>query len=636
MTIPVWLLIALPLAGAAILLLSGKWSNPWGHLLGCAASLASFAVGAAMFADMLGRSGEERVVHEKLFSWVPVGGLHVDFGLQLDQLSMCFVLLITGVGSLIHIYSVGYMAEDPGRRRFFAYMNLFLAAMLLLVLADNYLGLYVGWEGVGLASYLLIGFWQHKPTAATAAKKAFVVNRVGDVGLAIAMMVMFAYIGSISFEGVFAAAPRLGEGTLNAIGLLLLLAACGKSAQVPLQSWLGDAMEGPTPVSALIHAATMVTAGVYLIVRSGPVFDLAPGAQLGVVIVGAVTLLFGAIVGCAKDDIKKALAASTMSQIGYMVLAAGLGPAGYAVAIMHLLTHGFFKAGLFLGAGSVMHAMNDEVNMRRYGGLRTALPITFATFGLGYLAIIGVPPLAGFFSKDGIIEAALGSGGAKGIILGGAAILGAGITAFYMTRVMLMTFFGDKRWDSSGASEATGDQNVHPHEAPAVMTLPMILLAIGSVVSGGALAIGGTFEHWLEPVVGPHEAHHVVPVWVATAVILSVVAVGIAIAYGMYGTRAVPQEAPAGSTMAVAARKDLYGDAFNEAVFMRGGQVLTKAVIEVDDKGVDGAATGLATLVGRFSNGLRQLQTGFARSYALSMLVGAALVVATILAVRIW
>jgi NADH-quinone oxidoreductase subunit L len=626
MTTLVWVTIALPAAGAAILLLAGRRSDAWGHLLGCAAAIASFVVGAVLFSDMLGRDAEHRALAETLFSWVPVAGLQVDFGLQLDQLSMCFVLLITGVGSLIHVYSVGYMAADPERRKFFAYLNLFLAAMLLLVLADNYLGLYVGWEGVGLASYLLIGFWAHKPSAATAAKKAFVVNRVGDMGLAIALMVMFASVGSVSFAGVFSAAPQLGQGTLTVIGLLLLLGACGKSAQVPLQSWLGDAMEGPTPVSALIHAATMVTAGVYLIVRSGPVFDLAPTAQLGVVIVGAVTLLFGAIVGCAKDDIKKALAASTMSQIGYMVLAAGLGPAGYAFAIMHLLTHGFFKAGLFLGAGSVMHAMNDEVNMRRYGALRTALPITFATFGLGYLAIIGVPPLAGFFSKDGIIEAALGAGGAKGIILGGAAILGAGITAFYMTRVMLMTFFGEKRW----ADDA------HPHEAPAVMTWPMILLAVGSVVSGGALAIGGTFEHWLEPVVGAHEAHHAVPVWVATAVILSVVAVGIAIAYGMYGTRAVPQEAPAGSAMAVAARKDLYGDAFNEAVFMRGGQVLTKAVIEVDDKGVDGAATGLATLVGRFSDGLRQLQTGFARSYALSMLVGAALVVAAILAVRIW
>jgi NADH-quinone oxidoreductase subunit L len=626
MMTPVWLTIALPLAGAVILLLGGRRTNGWGHLLGCAASLGSFVVGAVLFADMLGREAEHRTVHETLFSWVPVAGLQVDFGMQLDQLSMCFVLLITGVGSLIHIYSIGYMATDPERRRFFAYLNLFLSAMLLLVLADNYLGLYVGWEGVGLASYLLIGFWSHKPSAATAAKKAFVVNRVGDIGLAVALMVMFAYIGSISFEGVFAAAPQVSEGVLTAIGLLLLLAACGKSAQVPLQSWLGDAMEGPTPVSALIHAATMVTAGVYLIVRSGPVFDLAPTAQLGVVIVGAVTLLFGAIIGCAKDDIKKALAASTMSQIGYMVLAAGLGPAGYAFAIMHLLTHGFFKAGLFLGAGSVMHGMNDEVDMRRYGGLRKALPITFATFGLGYLAIIGVPPLAGFFSKDGIIEAALGAGGVKGIILGGTAILGAGITAFYMTRVMLMTFFGEKRW----APDA------HPHESPKVMTWPMILLAIGSVFSGALFAIGGTLEHWLEPVVGAHEIHHVAPVWVVTTVILGVVAVGIVIAYRMYGSRPVPEEVPAGSALTVAARRDLYGDAFNEEVFMRPGQAVTKGLVEIDDEAVDGAGTGLAALVSRSSGSLRLMETGYARSYALSMLAGAVLVIGAILAVQWW
>jgi NADH-quinone oxidoreductase subunit L len=626
MTTLVWLTIALPAAGAAILLLAGRRSDAWGHLLGCAAAIASFVVGAVLFADMLGRDAEHRAVHEALFSWVPVAGLQVDFGLQLDQLSICFVLLITGVGSLIHIYSVGYMAEDPDRRRFFAYLNLFLAAMLLLVLADNYLGLYVGWEGVGLASYLLIGFWYHKPTAATAAKKAFVVNRVGDMGLAIAMFLMFATFGTVAFAGVFDASPRASEPVLTVIGLLLLLGACGKSAQVPLQSWLLDAMEGPTPVSALIHAATMVTAGVYLIVRSGPIFDLAPWAQTGVVIVGAVTLVFGAIIGCAKDDIKKALAASTMSQIGYMHLAAGLGPAGYAFAIMHLLTHGFFKAGLFLGAGSVMHATNDEVDMRRFGGLRTLLPITYVTFGLGYLAIIGAPPLAGFFSKDAIIEAALGDGDLRGILLGGAALLGAGITAFYMTRVMLMTFFGEKRWAD----------DVHPHEAPAVMTWPMILLAVGSVVSGGLLAIGGTLSHWLEPVVGSHEAAHATPVWVATTIILVTVAIGVAVAYRMYATRAVPEEAPTGSALTVAARQDLYGDAFNEQVFMRPGQLLTEGLVEIDDEAVDGAATGLATLVGRVSNGLRQLQTGFARSYALSMLAGAALVVAAILAVRIW
>ncbi|GJF11546.1 NADH-quinone oxidoreductase subunit L [Mycolicibacterium cyprinidarum] len=626
MTLPVWLVIALPLVGATILLLAGKRSDRWGHLLGTLAAVASFGCSAALFVDMIGRDSDSRSTHESLFSWVPVGELHVDFGLQLDQLSMCFVLLITGVGSLIHIYSIGYMAEDPGRRRFFAYLNLFLAAMLLLVLADNYLGLYMGWEGVGLASYLLIGFWSHKPSAATAAKKAFVVNRVGDVGLAIALMVMFAAVGSVSFAAVFGAAPDLTDGTLTAIGLMLLLAACGKSAQVPLQSWLGDAMEGPTPVSALIHAATMVTAGVYLIVRSGPVFDLAPHAQTAVVVVGAVTLLFGAVIGCAKDDIKKALAASTMSQIGYMVLAAGLGPAGYAFAIMHLLTHGFFKAGLFLGAGSIMHAMDDEVDMRRYGGLRKALPITFATFGLGYLAIIGVPPLAGFFSKDGIIEAALGAGGIKGVILGGATILGAGITAFYMTRVMLMTFFGAKRWAPEN----------HPHEAPAVMTWPMILLAVGSVTAGAALAIGGTLEHWLEPVVGSHEIHHVMPVWMVTVIVLSVVAVGIVVAYRMYGRRPIPEQVPAGSALTVAARHDLYGDAFNEKVLMGPGAVITHGLVEIDDEAVDGAGSGLAAVVARASRGLAQLQTGFARSYALAMLAGAVLVVATILAVNQW
>ncbi|WP_319457451.1 MULTISPECIES: NADH-quinone oxidoreductase subunit L [unclassified Mycobacterium] len=628
MTIPVWLLIALPLASAAVLLLGGRATNAWGHLLGCAAVIASFVVGLVLFVDLLGRGAEDRVLHETLFSWVPVASLQVDFGLQLDALSVCFVLLITGVGALIHVYSVGYMEHDPERRRFFAYLNLFVAAMLLLVLADNYLGLYVGWEGVGLASYLLIGFWSHKPSAAVAAKKAFVVNRVGDIGLAIALMVMFASVGTVSYAGVFGAAEQMSQGTLTAIGLLLLLAACGKSAQVPLQSWLGDAMEGPTPVSALIHAATMVTAGVYLIVRSGPVYDLAPDARTGVVIVGAVTLLFGAIVGCAKDDIKKALAASTMSQIGYMVLAAGLGPAGYAIAIMHLLTHGFFKAGLFLGAGSVMHGMNDETDMRRYGGLRTYMPITFVTFGLGYLAIIGVPPLSGFFSKDPIIETVFAAGGLRGWLLGGAALLGAGITAFYMTRVMVMTFFGEKRWKP----------DTHPHESPKTMTWPMIVLAVGSVFAGGLLAVGGTLEHWLEPVVGAHpEAHHAVPAWVMTAITLAVIAAGIAIAYRMYATRPIPETAPEKvSALTVAARNDLYGDAFNEDVFMRPGQHLTAGLVEIDDEAIDGVSQGLGWAVGGGSNRLGRLQTGFARSYALSMLGGAALVIGAVLVVRVW
>jgi NADH-quinone oxidoreductase subunit L len=624
-----WLLVALPLTGAAILLFGGRRTDAWGHWLGSAAALSAFGVGATLLADLLSRDAADRVIHQKVFTWIPVGQLQVDLGLQIDQLSICFVLLISGVGSLIHIYSVAYMADDADRRRFFGYLNLFLASMLLLVIADNFLLLYVGWEGVGLASYLLIGFWYHKPSAATAAKKAFVMNRVGDAGLALGMFLMFSTFGTLSFAGVFAGAPSASHSALTAMGLLLLLGACAKSAQVPLQAWLGDAMEGPTPVSALIHAATMVTAGVYLIVRSNPIFNLAPNAQLAVVIVGTVTLLFGAFIGCAKDDIKRALAASTMSQIGYMVLAAGLGPAGYAFAIMHLLTHGFFKAGLFLGSGSIIHAMHEEQDMRRYGGLRKALPITFVTFGLGYLAIIGVPPFAGFFSKDAIIEAALGRGGIEGYVTGGAALLGAGVTAFYMTRVMLMTFFGEKRWN----------EHAHPHEAPPLMSGPLILLAVGSVFSGGLFAVGGTLKNWLEPVVGAHEeTTHALPAWVNTALALTVVAVGIAVAYRLYGGKAtIPTEAPAEvSVLTMAARRDLYGDAFNEEVFMRPGAELTDALVVFDNAGVDGSVNALAALVGRTSNRLRGLQTGFARSYALSMLTGAALVVAAILAVQLW
>ncbi|MFF3179400.1 NADH-quinone oxidoreductase subunit L [Rhodococcus pyridinivorans] len=613
-----WTIPALPLAGAFVLLLLGRRSDRWGHLLGCATAIASFVVGAAMFAGLLGLDASERLAQQTVFTWVPVGELQVDLGLRLDALSICFVLLITGVGSLIHLYSIGYMAHDPERRKFFAYLNLFLAAMLVLVLADNFLVLYLGWEGVGLASYLLIGFWQYKPTAATAAKKAFVVNRVGDMGLLIALMIMFATFGSLDYDTVFASVPAATEGTVTAIGLCLLLAACAKSAQLPLQSWLGDAMEGPTPVSALIHAATMVTAGVYLVVRANAIFDAAPSARLAVVIVGAATLLFGAIIGCAKDDIKKALAASTMSQIGYMVLAAGLGPAGYAFAILHLLTHGFFKAGLFLGAGSVMHAMNDETDMRRYGGLRAVMPITFATFGLGYLAIIGIPPFAGFFSKDKIIEVAFAAGGVEGLVLGVVALLGAGLTAFYMTRVMILTFFGDRRW----APDAV------PHESPASMTLPMIALAMGSVGAGGLLVFGGSLQHWLEPVVGYDHHEGGLPVWLVTTVTLAVVLAGVAVAYRQYVRAPVPATAPeAVSALTVAARRDLYGDAVNEAVFMRPGQGLVRALDGVESTGIDGSVTGAATGIGALSRGLRRLQTGFVRSYALYMFAGATVVV---------
>jgi NADH-quinone oxidoreductase subunit L len=620
-----WLLIAFPLAGCAVLLLGGRRTDPIGHLLGTAMSGASFLLGFGIFLTMLGRADSERAVGSTLFSWVPVGSFSIDVGLLVDQLSIVFVLLITGVGTLIHAYSIGYMEHDPDRRRFFAYLNLFIAAMLLLVLADSYLVLYVGWEGVGLASYLLIGFWSSDPNNAAAAKKAFVVNRIGDVGLSLAIMIMFAQFGVVSFAGVFAGAPEASEGALTAIALMLLLGACGKSAQFPLQSWLLDAMAGPTPVSALIHAATMVTAGVYLIARSAPIFNLAPWAQLAVVTVGAITLLFGAIIGCAKDDIKKTLAASTMSQIGYMILAAGLGPAGYVYAIFHLLTHGFFKAGMFLGAGSVMHAMDDEVDMRRFGGLTKALPITHVTFALGWLAIIGVPPFSGFWSKDLIIEAAFSQEGWRGLVFGGAALLGAGITAFYMTRLMFMTFWSSPRWS----------EGQHPHESPTTMTVPMLVLAAGSAALGIGLAFGG-FVGFLAPAVGYAPPEPPVPEVVLQLVTVAVVAAGAGIAYLQYAKGEIEHTAPADAgPVTVAARRDLYQDAFNEATFMLPGQYLTRSLVFFDNRGVDGAVNGFAALLGGTSGRVRRVQTGFVRSYALSILLGASVVVVAMLAVRI-
>jgi NADH-quinone oxidoreductase subunit L len=625
-----WLLLAFPAVGAAILLLGGRRANRWGPVLACLAAGAAFVLGLVLFAAMLGRAGDDRAISQHLFSWIPVNGFQVDAGLLLDPLSMCFVLLVTGVGTLIHIYALGYMAHDPNRRRFFGYLNLFVVAMLLLVLGNNFLALYVGWEGVGLASYLLIGFWSARPSAATAAKKAFIVNRVGDVGLSIAIMLMFATLGTTSYAGVLGGIGALGanSGTVTAIALLLLLGACGKSAQFPLQSWLLDAMEGPTPVSALIHAATMVTAGVYLIARSAPIFNLTSDGRLLVTIVGAVTLAIGAIIGCAYDDIKKVLASSTMSQIGYMFLAVGLGPAAYAIGILHLLTHGFFKATMFLGAGSVMHGMNDTVDMRRYGGLRTVMPITFWTFAMGYLAIIGFPGWAGFFSKDKIIEAAFDKGGTSGWVLGTVALIGAGVTAFYMTRLMIMTFFGERRWDP----------DAHPHESPAVMTGPMIVLALGSVISGFALTFGGGLQQFLEPVVGrsAEEGIHTISPTVLTLITLLVVAGGAAAAYRQYGTQAVPRTAPQAVTpVTVAARRNLYGDAVNESLLMRPGQYLTRALVFVDGRGVDGVVNGLAAGIGGSSGRLRRAQTGFVRSYALSMFGGAVLVLAVLLLGRL-
>ncbi|GCE77810.1 NADH-quinone oxidoreductase subunit L [Cellulomonas biazotea] len=624
------LLVGLPLLSAAVLLLLGRRTDKWGHWLGVLASAGAFVVAAVTFVAMLGRPADQRTVVVDFGRWIDAGAFSVDAGIRLDPLSLTFVLLVTFVGTLIHIYSVAYMEHDADRRRFFAYLNLFVAAMLVLVLGDSYLLLFFGWEGVGLASYLLIGFWNHRTPYAVAAKKAFVANRVGDLGLLIAMGIMVAQFGSVDFGVVLGGAGELSEGAATAMGLMLLLAACGKSAQFPLQSWLGDAMAGPTPVSALIHAATMVTAGVYLIVRSGAVFDAAPTAQLVVVIVGAVTLLFGAIVGCAKDDIKKALAASTMSQIGYMVLAAGLGPVGYAFAIFHLVTHGFFKAGMFLGAGSVMHGMDDQVDMRRFGGLARYMTITWLTFMAGWLAILGIPPFSGFYSKDKIIEAAFVPVDGQewhAWVFGTVALVGAGITAFYMSRLFFMTFEGERRW----APKADGSAQ-HPHEAPRLMTWPMIILAVGSVGLGFFLNAGGRFVTWLEPVTG-HVEHEepVLPVWSLIALTLAVVVAGVVLAWRRYAVSTVPVVPPLGTALTRAARVDLYQDAVNDAVLVEPGQHLTRSLVYADRTVVDGAVTG----VGRTTVGLgelaRRIQTGYVRSYAATTVIGLVVLVVAVL-----
>ena len=640
-----WLLIAVPAVSAAILLLAGRASDRWGHLLGLLASLASACLGLAILAQVLGLPATERTMVVSLWRWFGAGDLDVRIGLRVDPLSLTFVTLVTFVGFLIHVYSVAYMAHDRDRRRFFAYLNLFIAAMLTLVLGDSYIVLFVGWEGVGLASYLLIGFWNtadaDAPQAvrftsrqnATAAKKAFIMNRVGDVGLLLAMMAMISQVGSVSFISVLPAAQygALSTGWLTAIGFFLLLAACGKSAQFPLQAWLGDAMAGPTPVSALIHAATMVTAGVYLMVRSGAIFQGAPDAQLAVAVVGAITLVLGAVIGSAKDDMKKVLAASTMSQIGYMMLGAGLGPIGYAFAIFHLLTHGFFKAQLFLGAGSVMHAMGDQVDMRRFGALARVMRVTWVTMAVGWLAILGIPPFSGFWSKDRIIEAAFTGEGAQPWVLGTVALLGAGLTAFYMSRLFFMIFHGRARWTTDKDIEGA----VHPHESGWLMTLPLVILSVFSLGLGGLLSMNDAFVTWLEPVTG--HAEHGEPVLPATAIMgatLALVLIGVLVAWLMYARRPVPTVVQTGSTLVRAARNDMYQDVINEGLAMRPGQGLVIAAVASDRYVVDGAVEGLAKGAAGAGRLVRRTETGYVRSYAGYMLAGTVLALIAVLASR--
>lgn len=621
----VWLLVAIPLVSAAILLLLGRRADRWGHWLGVASVGVAFLLGLTYFFQLRGL--ENRSVEQSLWDFIAVGDLRVDFGLLFDPLAAVFVLLITGVGFLIHLYAVEYMAHDPGRRRFFAYFNLFVAAMLLLVLGNNYVMLFFGWEGVGLASYLLISFWYVRPAAATAGKKAFLMNRVGDAGLLIGIFIMFATLGTTQYDEVFTGVGSLTATTVLLLGLLLLLGAAGKSGQFPLQAWLPDAMEGPTPVSALIHAATMVTAGVYLIARSNPIFSANSTLQLVVVSVGALTLLLGAIIGMAKDDIKRVLAWSTVSQIGYMFLGVGLGGAAYALAIVHLLAHGFFKANMFLGAGSVMHGMKDQVDIRRFGGLAKYMKITWLTFMAGWLAIIGLPPFSGFFSKEPIIVAAFERDDWTAWLFGMAALLGAGLTAFYMTRLFVLTFHGPARWT---------EEIDHPHESPKLMTIPLILLAVGSI-GAGALMVGPVPE-WLEATAGlgggSEAAHETVLSHLAITILsIGVTVIGAGLAWFLFrrGTATEPQ--PAG-VLVTAARKNLYTDAVNETVFEKPGIFLTRALVYLDNRGIDGLVNALAAGVGGGSGRLRRLQTGFVRSYATSILVGALLVVAAFLAVE--
>jgi NADH-quinone oxidoreductase subunit L len=618
----VWLLVAIPLASAAILLLLGKRADKWGHWLGVGSIAVTFVLGMTYFFQLRGL--ENRAVELKFFDFIEVGSLHVDFGLLFDPLAAVFVLLITGVGFLIHLYAVGYMEHDPGRRKFFGYFNLFAAAMLLLVLGNNFVMLYFGWEGVGLASYLLIAFWYDRPSAATAGKKAFLMNRVGDAGFAIAVFLMFQQLGSVNYDEVFNGVGALSSGVVLMMGLLLLLGATGKSGQFPLQAWLPDAMEGPTPVSALIHAATMVTAGVYLIARSNPIFSANETLQTVVVSVGALTLLIGCIIGCAKDDIKRVLAWSTVSQIGYMFLGVGLGGGAYALAIIHLLAHGFFKAGLFLGAGSVMHGMRDQTDIRRFGDLWRYMRITWVTFGLAWLAIIGMFPFSGFFTKEPIIVAAFEREGWTAWLFGMAALLGAALTAFYMTRLFVLTFHGPKRWT---------EDIKHPHESPPVMTAPLVLLAVGSVAAGWLMST--SVVDWLTPVLGEHEEHEaVLSHGLITTLSLVVTVLGAGFAYALFRNGTALQEQPAGPVV-MAARRNLYADAFNEAVFEKPGIFLTRALVFLDNRGIDGLVNGLAAAVGGGSGRLRRLQTGFVRSYAMSMLTGALLVVAAFLALQL-
>jgi len=623
MTSALWLLPAFPLFGAFVLMVFGRrLGEPRSGWFAAAMPIASFLVTVSVYFDLLSRSSEERNEVVTLFSWIPVGALNIDVALLADPLSITMALFITGIGSLIHLYAIGYMHGDPNFSKFFLYLNLFVFSMLMLVLGENLLVTFLGWEGVGVCSYFLISFWHTRDSAAVAGKKAFVTNRIGDFGVMTAMFLAFSTIGSVSYSSINEAAHSgvIAPVTATAIGLLLFVGACGKSAQLPLYLWLPDAMEGPTPVSALIHAATMVTSGVFLMTRMSPVLHASyEWAPMVIACVGAATALFAATIAVAQNDIKKVLAYSTVSQLGYMFLAVGSG--AYVAAIFHMVTHAFFKALLFLGSGSVIHGMHHEQDMRRMGALRKLMPVTAITFIIGWLAIAGVPPFAGFWSKDEILLYVYANN--RGLYVVG--LITALLTAYYMTRQVIMVFYGEAKWkDNAKDHGAHGD--FEPHESPKIMLFPLVVLAVLSVV-GGAMQLPFSkklhfLEHWLAPVVEESEAS-ISKTWayenkyvlLAVAVIIAVT--GIAAAFVVYGKKKIKAVEPRVLEQA------WFYDAGAAKLVGGPGRATFNAVAWADSRIVDGAVNGTATLVRNVAGQVRKSQNGFTRVYAALMAVGA-------------
>jgi NADH-quinone oxidoreductase subunit L len=646
----VWLIPAFPLAGFLLILLFGRrLGEPKAGFLAAAMCGAAFVVTAGVFLDLLNNPEEERVHLETIFSWVPLDSLQVDIGFLADPLSITMALFVTGIGTLIHLYAIGYMHGDPKFSKFFLYLNLFAFSMLMLVLGSNMLVTFLGWEGVGTCSYFLISFWHTRESAATAGKKAFVTNRVGDWGFMMAMFFAFQAVGSLDYLAINGAAAGLSESTATAIALFAFLGACGKSAQLPLYIWLPDAMEGPTPVSALIHAATMVTAGVYLMTRINPVIAVsADSVGTVIAIVGCATALFAATIAVAQNDIKKVLAYSTVSQLGYMFLAVGSG--AYVAAVFHMVTHAFFKALLFLGSGSVIHGMHHEQDMRKMGALRKLMPVTAITFIIGWLAIAGVPPFAGFWSKDEILLFAYN----KSPILYVFGLVTAVLTAYYMTRQVIMTFFGEAKWkdakethaeqlaaeaadghatDQHAAAAADGDHGhgghddhgAHtPSESPVLMLLPLVVLAGLSIV-GGFIQLPFSkslhrLEDWLHPVVKPGEAELTSGAkdlkYVLMAIAIVCAATGIALAIAVYSKKKVAAVEPE-----ILARGWKYDELVSS--FMGGpGRQAFDGITAFDAKVVDGAVNGVGLGTQGIGSLIRKAQSGFVRVYALAISLG--------------